>query len=77
MKKPKSLFVRTSVLLHPALFLFIIHCGQTAKNPQLVMDMMQATQPQQCHALEPLNMNTEDKIVLSPIVFQGKNPIEF
>ena len=33
---------------------------------------MQATQPQKsCHALQPQNMDTDDKLVLSPIVFQG------
>ena len=35
------------------------------------MDMMQATQSQQCHTLQPENRDTEDKLVLAPIVFQG------
>ena len=36
--------------------------------------MMQATQPQQqqCHALQPEDMATDDKLVLAPIIFQGK-----
>jgi len=37
-----------------------------------MLDMMQATQPQQCHALQPQNMETADKLVLTPIVFQGR-----
>merc|ERR1719270_2313224 len=36
------------------------------------MDMMQATQSQQCHTLQPENRDTEDKLVLAPIVFQGR-----
>ena len=37
-----------------------------------LLDIMQATQPQKsCHALQPQNMDTDDKLVLSPIVFQG------
>ena len=67
------------------LFLVLIHfpdCGQTAnfsserqkeQQKSQLMDMMQATQPQQCHALrQNQNMDSEDKIVLSPIIFQGK-----
>ena len=55
-------------------------CGQAAKiSPPApaaseLLDIMQATQPhQQCHALQPQDMSTEDKLVLSPIVFQGKS----
>ena len=36
------------------------------------MDMMQATQSQQCHTLQPEDRSTQDKLVLAPIVFQGK-----
>ena len=41
------------------------------------MDMMQATQSQQCHTLQPENRDTEDKLVLAPIVFQGKPNFSF
>ena len=56
------------------ILLALIHCGQAAKfiPSAEILDMMQATQPhQQCHALQPEDMATEDKLVLSPIVFQG------
>eukprot|EP00093_Oithona_nana_P013376 13376.XXX_446359_449275_1 [CDS] Oithona nana genome sequencing. len=33
---------------------------------------MQATQSQQCHTLQPENRDTQDKLVLAPIVFQGR-----
>ena len=60
------------------LIMVLIQCGQAAKiSPAApaseLLDIMQATQPhQQCHALQPQDMSTEDKLVLSPIVFQGK-----
>ena len=58
------------------LLLALIHCGQGAKFVQSaeLWDMMQATQPQQqqCHALQPEDMATDDKLVLAPIIFQGK-----
>ena len=62
------------------LIMVLIQCGQAAKiSPPApaaseLLDIMQATQPhQQCHALQPQDMSTEDKLVLSPIVFQGKS----
>jgi len=58
------------------LLLALIHCGQGAKFVQSaeLWDMMQATQPQQqqCHALQPEDMATDDKLVLAPIIFQGR-----
>jgi len=53
-----------------------LHSSQKQQRQQLLksqlLDIMQATQPQKCHALQPQNMGTDDKIVLSPIVFQGR-----
>ncbi len=42
--------------------------GKIQNNPH---EVMQGIQPSQCHALQPENMNIEDKLVLSPIIFQG------
>ena len=50
---------------------------QTSHNRHKWMDMMQATQSQQCHTLQPENRDTEDKLVLAPIVFQGKPNFSF
>ena len=53
--------------------------GQAANNLKksaLMDNMMQATQPHQCHALQPDNLDTSDKLVLSPIVFQGRKPFK-
>ena len=48
-----------------------------SNNRHKWMDMMQATQSQQCHTLQPENRDTEDKLVLAPIVFQGKPNFSF
>jgi len=42
------------------------------KNDQILEDEMQATQATSCLPIEPPFLKTEEKIVLSPIVFQGK-----
>ena len=73
-------------LLTLLVLIHLPHCGHTAKmrsmepqqlmlqkSSQLMDNLMQATQPNQCHALQPQNMDTADKLVLAPIVFQGKN----
>jgi hypothetical protein len=39
----------------------------------LMEEEMQATQASACNSLEPPFLKTEDKIVLAPIVFQGKD----
>ena len=52
----------------------------TEKNLLLEEEEMQATQSSACNSLEPPFLKTEDKIVLAPIVFQGKfffNPTTF
>ena len=45
--------------------------------PRQTKELMQAIQPTQCHTLQPENMNIEDKLVLAPIVFQGKALMSF
>ena len=71
----KSLLLLLVVLIH------FPNCGQTAKiisttpaappgaTPpnEIVAGMMQ-----QCHALQPDDVTTEDKLVLAPIIFQGE-----
>ena len=47
--------------------------NQMSHREETWMDMMQATQSQQCHTLQPEDRPTEDKLVLAPIVFQGNH----
>ena len=44
-------------------------------SKSLLQEEMQATQASACNSLEPPFLKTEDKIVLAPIVFQGKSKI--
>ena len=77
-KEAKFGLKNAKILFFYFLIMVLIQCGQAAKiSPPApaseLLDIMQATQPhQQCHALQPQDMSTEDKLVLSPIVFQGK-----
>ena len=73
-RTPASIEAKNSLKsITVVILLALIHTGQAAKfiPSAEILDMMQATQPQQCHALQPEDMATEDKLVLSPIVFQG------
>jgi hypothetical protein len=74
---------RLKTLLLTMLVLIHFNSGLAAKitseqhqfdiKTEVTAEVMQATQPQTpCHALKPTNMNTNDKLVLSPIIFQGR-----
>jgi hypothetical protein len=46
--------------------------SEMSKEKYILQEEMQATQASACNSLEPPFLKTEDKIVLAPIVFQGK-----
>jgi len=83
-----SASLKSILLLLLVVLIHFPNCGHSAKlhssqkqhrqsqkylQKSQLLDIMQATQPQKsCHALQPQNMDTDDKLVLSPIVFQGR-----
>ena len=77
-KYPRKIFVMRTYGVEISIVILLIYLtnfGLAAKNFENFeksTPKMQATQAQQCHALKPQNLPTEDKLVLAPIVFQGK-----